>query len=177
MPTTANGPKMRYFPGFNDEEMLPKPPKKKLKRCSRRFCLHRVYTQEISPEENLERFNTLCEKHKQQVHLAASEVVKDWHTPNSPAGLTPTRPRKVKPAPQTTARATRPAPELEPYREQVNEAKQIPPLCRCEREAQEARERAPKRPNRYATQKPEHARRVNRYASVYRQRVDVFNPY
>lgn len=83
--------KMRYFRGFNGKEILPQPPKEKLNGCSRRFCLRHVSPQEISPKKNLEQFNTLCEKHKQQVHLAASKVVNDWHTPDKPAGLTPTR--------------------------------------------------------------------------------------
>lgn len=139
MPTTANGRHLCYSPGFKDEQMLPKPPKEKLKWCSRRSCLRRVSTQEISPIENLERFNTLCEKHKQQVHLEAFKVVKDWHTQGYPTGLTPVRPREVKPAPQTSTHATRPAPVPKSHRERVNEASHVRPLLRCEREAQGSR--------------------------------------
>jgi hypothetical protein len=169
--------KMRYFPGFNGEEILPQPPKEKLNGCSRRFCLRRVSPQEISPRENLERFNTLCEKQKQQVHLAASKVVNDWHTPDKPAGLTPTRDRKVKPAPRVTARATCPASKPKSYRELIEDAGHTRWLRRQGFEALEALERARRERERRAARGSKYGRFDPQWnTSVYHQHFDVFNP-
>lgn len=94
-----------------------KPPKRKLKwfeehsqlrMCSERFCLRLISPQEISPQEKRERMNTLCEKHKQYLKFAVSEMFNNWCKPSTPRGSTPSRGFGVKSKSRVTVRKISP---------------------------------------------------------------------